>query len=87
MAAHDDRRIPLDYAPAATPSERSFWATMLDLFRVRRNQQDAAQAKAAAENAPIREADARRALSQPGVSPEALDKAARVLSRVGKGEG
>jgi hypothetical protein len=83
---HDERRAPLDYAPAATPSERSFWAAMLDIFRIRRNAQDARVAKAAAENAPLREAEARRKATQPGVSPELTEKFAKVVARVGGGK-
>jgi hypothetical protein len=87
MQDHDERRTPLDYAPAATPSERSFWAAMLDIFRIRRNAQDAQVAKAAAENAPIRAAEARRAIAQPGTPPDVVEKFSRVLARIGKAEG
>lgn len=83
---HDERRIPLDYAPAVTPSERSFWTAMLDLFRIRRNQQDAGRVEAVEANEADRIADAKRVLRQPGMSQEALDKAARVLARVGGGK-
>ncbi len=44
-------------------------------------------AKAAADNLPLRAAEADRTLRQPGVSPEALEKASRVLSRLGRPTG
>lgn len=50
-----------------------------------RNIHDGKVAKAAADNLPLRAAEADRTLRQPGVSPEAAEKALRVLSRVGSG--
>lgn len=83
---HDERAVPLD----PQPEPRSLLDSIrnwLSIGQARRNKREAAQAKAAEANRPIREADARRTLSQPGVSPEAAEKALRVMSRIGTGGG
>src|SRR5690606_9338518 len=76
---HDERRIPLDYEPAATPQQVGFWKTMRELFLGRRNRQDAHRAKAVERNAADRRRDALRLLRQPGATPEQIDMALRVL--------
>lgn len=83
---HDDRRVPVDPQPESRSLLESIrhW---LSIGRARRTKREDAQAKAAEKNRPYREAEARRALSQPGVSDEIVDKAARVFARIGKGEG
>jgi hypothetical protein len=85
VSAHDERKVPL------TPEPES--ASLLESIRhwialnvLRRNKREAAQAKAAAENAPLREAEARRKATQPGVSPELTEKFAKVVARVGGGK-
>jgi hypothetical protein len=83
---HDERNIPLDPQPERTGLLADIRA-WLNIGQARRNKREAAQAKAAEANRPIREAEARRALSQPGVSPDVLEKAGRMLGRLGKGEG
>ena len=84
---HDDRRIPLDYQPGVSASQRSHWQTFLDLFRRRRNAQDDRRAQAVERNHADRQADALRQLRQPGLTPEQRDLAMRVLGRVGSGGG
>jgi hypothetical protein len=85
MQTHDDRRIPLDPQPESRSLLESIrgW---LSIGQARRNKREAAQAKAAAENAPLREAEARRKATQPGVSPELAEKFAKVVARVGGGK-
>lgn len=83
---HDDRRIPLDFEPAVSASQRSHWQTFLDLFRRRRNAQDGRRAQAVERNHADRQADALRQLRQPGLTPEQRDLAMRVLGRVGGGK-
>lgn len=83
---HDDRRAPVD----AQPESRSLLESIrfyLSFGQDRRTKIEQRQAKAAEKNRPYREAEARRALSQPGVSDAILEKAARVFGRIGKGEG
>jgi hypothetical protein len=82
---HDERSIPLQ-PEGLTPRESKFFRLMAFLGLREKNQHDERIQKAAEANRPIREAEARRALRQPGVSQNALDKAARVLGRLGKGE-
>lgn len=82
---HDERAVPLD----PQPEPRSLLDSIrnwLSIGQARRNKREAAQAKAAADNAPFREAEARRAIAQPGVSPDVVEKFSRVLARLGKGE-
>jgi hypothetical protein len=86
MQTHDERRIALTPEPESRSVLDSIWF-WITFGKQRDNRRNERQAKAADDNAPLREAEARRALSQPGVSQEALDKAARVLARIGKGEG
>lgn len=83
---HDERTIPLQPDPLPA-REGYFFRLMAKLGLREKNIHDEKVAKAAEANRPVREADARRALTQPGVSPEALDKAVRVLSRIGSGGG
>lgn len=85
MQQHDERRIPLEFEPAATPSERSFWATFLDLFRIRRNAQDDRRAQAVERNHTERQLAAKRLLRQPGATDEQVALALRVLGRAGSG--
>jgi hypothetical protein len=81
---HDERSIPLQ--PEALPAREGYFFRLMAKLGLReKNLRDEKVAKAATTNAPIREAEARRTLSQPGVSPEAAEKALRVLSRVGAG--
>ena len=83
---HDERRIPLDYEPDVSASQRSYWQTFLDLFRTRRNRQAERRAKAVERNQADRRADALRQLRQPGLTPEQRDMAMRVLGRAGGGK-
>jgi hypothetical protein len=64
MSQYTDPNDRVDYTPAASPEDLSWWAKLIARLRNHRNTQDAAQAKAAADNAPIREADARRKAAQ-----------------------
>lgn len=82
---HDERNIPLtlDPQPRSLLESIRFWLTF---GQGRRNKREGAQAKAAAENAPLREAEARRKATQPGVSPELAEKFAKVVARVGGGK-
>lgn len=83
---HDDRRIPVD----PQPESRSLLESIrfyLSFGQARRTKIEQRQAKAAEKNRPIREAEARRTLSQPGVSPDVVEKFSKVLARIGKGEG
>lgn len=82
--AHDDRRIPIDPQPAPQSVLESirFWLTFGPL---RRNKQDQSVAKAAARNRSHHETEAHRVLTQPGASQDAVDKALRILGRVGRG--
>jgi hypothetical protein len=83
---HDERRIPLDLEPISRRD--AAWAKLWGwLSRRERNIHDERVAKAAADNLPLRAAEADRIQRQPGVSQDALDKAARVLARLGKSEG
>jgi hypothetical protein len=84
MQDHDDRRIPLDPQPESRSLLESI-RSWLSIGQARRNKREAAQAKAAADNLPLRAAEADRVLRQPGVSPDAAEKALRVLARLGKG--
>lgn len=83
---HDDRRVPLEFEPAATPSERSFWVTFIDRFLARRNRQDEARVRAVEANERDRVADAKRQSRQPGLSRPKTDMAMRVFGRVGGGK-
>jgi hypothetical protein len=83
---HDELRIALDPEPLP-PREGYFFRLMARLGLREKNQHDERIQKAAEANRPVREAEARRALVQPGVSPETMDKALRVLGRIGKAEG
>lgn len=80
---HDERRIPLDYEPAATPQQVGYWQTMRELFLGRRNRQDAHRAKAVERNQADRRADALRQLRQPGLTEAERAAALRVLATVG----
>lgn len=82
---HDERRIPLEFEATATPSERSFWATFLELFRIRRNAGDQQRQKAVERNHDDHVRDALRTLRQPGLSEAQRDIAMRVLGRAGSG--
>jgi hypothetical protein len=83
---HDERSIPLQ--PEAIPAREGYFFRLMAKLGLReKNQHDERIQKAAEANRPIREADARRTLSQPGVSPEAAAKALRVMSRIGSGGG
>lgn len=81
----DDRAVPLEYVPASTPSERNFWATFLELFRIRRNAGDQRRQAAVERNHADHVRDAHRMLRQPGLTDQQRDMAMRVLGRVGKG--
>lgn len=81
---HDERRIALQ-PEALTPRESKFFRLMRWLGLRDKNQRDEKLAKATEANRPLREAEARRTVSNPGASPEAVAKALRVLSRVGSG--
>lgn len=83
---HDERRIPLEYEPDVSASQRIYWQTMRELFLGRRNRQDAHRAKAVERNQADRQADALRQLRQPGLTPEQRDMAMRVLGRAGGGK-
>lgn len=83
---HDERRIPIDYEPAATPQQIAHWRVMREVYRERRNRQDAHRAKAVERNQADRQADALRQLRQPGLTPEQRDMAMRVLGRAGGGK-
>ena len=83
---HDERRIPIDYEPAAPAQQVGFWQTMRELFLGRRNRQDEHRAKAVERNQADRRADALRQLRQPGLTPEQRDMAMRVLGRAGGGK-
>jgi hypothetical protein len=85
MAAHDERAVPLDPQPESRSLLESI-RSWLSIGQARRNKREAAQAKAAAENAPMREAEMRRKATQPGVSPELTEKFAKVVARVGGGK-
>ena len=65
---HDERRIALEPQPESRSLLESirFWLTF---GQARRNKREGAQAKAAADNAPLREAEARRKAAQPGSEP------------------
>jgi hypothetical protein len=80
---HDERRVPIPFEPAATQKELGFWATMLGIFRHRRNRQDAHRAKAVERNQADRRADALRQLRQPGLTEAERAAALRVLATVG----
>jgi hypothetical protein len=81
---HDDRSVPMDLDPISRKD--AAWAKLWGwLSRRERNVHDGKVAKAAADNAPIREAEARRTLAQPGASAEAVAKAERVFARIGSG--
>jgi hypothetical protein len=82
MSAHE----PLDYTPvrpSVLASIRSALRRLLD----GRSVTEAERALATQLNTPAREAEARRTLRQPGASPDAVEKALRVLSRLGKSDG
>jgi hypothetical protein len=81
---HDDRSIPME-PEALTPRESKFFRLMAFLGLREKNQHDERVLKAAEANRPIREADARRTLAQPGASAEAVAKAERVFARIGSG--
>lgn len=66
MSQHTDPNDRVDYTPAASPEDLSWWGKLIARFRNHRNTQDAAQSKAASDNAPMREADARRKAAQDG---------------------
>lgn len=79
---HDDRRTPLD----AEPEPRSVLESIrfyLTLAVTRRNKREAAQAKAAEANRPIREQQAatRAAMTGESIAPAGV----KMLGRVGGG--
>lgn len=82
---HDERRAALqpEPPPAGLIASIRNW---IAIHVGRRQVREQRQAQASESNRALREAEARRALRQPGVSPEAVDKAMRVLARIGKGE-
>lgn len=80
---HDERRVPIPFEPAATQKELGFWATMLGIFRHRRNRRDQARAKAIEANQADRIRDAKRQLRQPGLTEAERAAALRVLATVG----
>lgn len=75
------------------PEQRSLLESIrffLTLGLSRRNRRDARQAQAAQDNAPYREAEARRRAHQPGAQDDRtrddlVTKATRVMGRVGRG--
>lgn len=83
---HDERRIALDPEPLL-PREGYFFRLMSRLGLREKNIRDEKVAKAAEANRDSHEAEAHRILRQPGVSDAAVEKALRVLGKVGRGEG
>lgn len=81
---HDERNIPLQ-PEALTPRESKFYRLMAWLGRRDKNQRDEKVAKATAENAPLRAAEAQRRQHQLGVSDDAAEKFLRMLGRIGRG--
>lgn len=65
MSQHDERSAPLDPQPESRSLLDSIKFWIKRGLRIR-NVREKAQAKAAADNAPIREADARRKAAQDG---------------------
>jgi hypothetical protein len=65
MQTHDERKVPLDPQPESE-SLLAWIRSWLRIGKSRRETREQAQAKAAADNAPIREAEARRKAAQDG---------------------
>jgi len=77
--SHDERNIPIEYAPAATPQQIAHWRVMREIYRERRNRQDAHRLKAVERTQADRRADALRQLRQPGLTPEQRELAIKRL--------
>lgn len=77
--SHDERDIPIEYEPAATPQQIAHWRVMREIYRERQNRQDAQRLKAVKRNQTDRRADALRQLRQPGLTPEQRELAIKRL--------
>ena len=81
---HDERRIPLD----PQPESRSLLESIrfyLTFGRARRNKREAAQAKAAADNRPMRAAEAASRAAQAGIAQNIAAAGTKALGKVGGG--
>lgn len=82
---HDDRRIPLDPTPAE-PGLVAWIRRQLTKGRETRTERETKQQITKIANKPLRMAIARRELRQPGQHFDVVDKALRMLGRVGRGQ-
>lgn len=81
---HDERRIPVEVEPA----DPGFLAKLRRLIagdREKRVERDTKAQITEIRNTPLRMANYRRQLRQPGQHPDVVEKALRMLSRVGRG--